>query len=615
MIWTNRQRTGYIENSKPLFGREFLEAFQFSEGVAAVRDRKGAYFIDTEGKPVFKQVFREAYPFVDGRAAVKDDLGMFHIRHDGSELYRHRFQWVSVFREGMCSVCNRNGSYTFMHSDYRLSDTCFLYTSDFHEGFASVLTSDGFMFVDKDLGDVFGRTFDYAGDFTDGKAPVVIDGLWYLVDREGNVSPEGYDAVSDSRNGFRTSRKGGETGVVDDGGWKRLFSIEEAMGERMPSWVDDVLCREWDSCLAFIRHSERAPKLLCEKMGIEVCNLTTEGCDLARHIGERLKPLAGKKVSVYSSRVTRCITTANCIVGGMGIRCGVTVSQEIGPMGRPFMGEADYTDEDFVKPIQLSSIDCIKGLPVKGWFPLDVMRDNILGYFLSLMEDGSFTICVSHDLFVSLITAAFSRRYPEYEWPDYCDGGLLLKRGEEVVFVWNGEEYPMGPGYGPIDHSPLPTGRSLEKTVREVPPIKDKDGEAVAWCNRSSDGVYSVADLDGRFFHVRDDGFRCYSCTFDLVGDMESEIAPVYREGRGSTHVTDFGDYLHNRWFLDCECYSEGLAAVRDEKGWTYIDVYGKPVFGDRFIHVRRFVHGRALVRTGHGFGMLSRDGTLSGLH
>jgi serine/threonine protein kinase len=75
-------RYGFIGNDKKIaIPLEFLEADEFSEGLAAVRVHQGWGYINPEGKFVTPPRFEEAGPFQSGRAEVKENGRSRFIPH------------------------------------------------------------------------------------------------------------------------------------------------------------------------------------------------------------------------------------------------------------------------------------------------------------------------------------------------------------------------------------------------------------------------------------------------------------------------------------------------------------------------------------------------------
>ena len=609
---TDHHRTAYFLDAKQQFGRAFLEAFPFTEGLGAVRDRKGAYHIDAEGKPAYSEVFVSTYPFRNGIAAAQDSLGWMHIDRQGRPLYTRRFGWVSEFHEGLCAVRYRSGGYSYIDDKYEAWDMRFRYCSDFSEGYAAVLTEDGFTHIGKEGVPIYPERYDYVGKFSSGLAPVEKEGRWALIDTSGKPVTEWLDRVYEGRNGLYAAVKDGTFGYLGKGcAFKPLFKVSKRDYSEMPRWTDDILSNDWDSCVVFIRHSERRSHFLCNNSGIHGTGLTPHGEDLSRDIGRKISSLKDRKIYAKCSSSRRCITTANCIMAGMGVPAKVEICPEVGPEGRAYIEHNAYDPEDLIRTSRLAVMDQIGHRVLKGWYPNEVIRDNVWKMVTGMLEeDDSLTFCVNHDLFVLPPIAYLTGRFPRNDWIHYCEGLIFTRKGDKYSAFIDGKEYPM---YGresvDVDISLAPTGRTMEmepccevKGWQWVPP------ESIAWAGEWSCGVQPLCDREGRFFFGRDDGYMVTNMTFDYVGDFSDFTAPIYIDRRGMSHLTDFGDFLNNRWFDEVSGYHEGIAAVRENGCWHYIDIDGKALFGD-YDFAGDFNNGEALVlKDGKAF-FLNRNG------
>lgn len=615
---TDRYRTMYYSDSEPQFGRTFLEAFGFTEGLGAVRDGRGAYHIDKTGKPVSSARYRRAYPYRGGLAAVEDELGMFHIDKKGNHCYSERFGWVSDFRDGLCAAMYRNGTYTYIDGSGNAMSRTFRYASDFKDGTAVVLTEKGFTHIDTGGNPVHGKFYAEAHGYDREYAPVSDGEGWYLVDKSGTQRTEKLDRIDAGRNGLFAAVKDNVSGYLDRNlTFSELFRMADSVCcDEIPPWTDDILDRQWDACVVFMRHSERHSHFLCDGNGIAGTGLTRHGDNLAHEIGKKISSLKDRKISGYCSKSRRCVTTANCIMGGMGVSANVSAAPEVGPAGTAYISDNDIPEEEYVRPVILSIFQQLNGEQLKGWYSNERIRENLENMVRRLTEDdGSLTFCVNHDLFVIPPIAYATGRYARNDWTDYCDGCLFIRRGGKIVLVYDGKEYPFpGTGNIAVDTSFEPTGITMNlDNPDNVSGWQWTPPETIAWQGEPRDGTVTLCDREGRFFHGRSDGYLAYNRTFAFAGDFSEQSAPVYVKGRGASFVTDFGDYLHNRWFLEAKGYSEGLAPVRTEKGWQYADADGT-VSADVFERAEGYNHGKALVFQNGKALILSRDGTVTEL-
>ena len=282
----DQHRTMYLRDAEQQFGRSYLEVFPFTEGRGAVRDRLGAYHIDLDGKPVYRDRYRRAYPFSEGKAAVEGDIGMFHIDQKGSPLYTRTYGWVSDYHEGLCAARFRNGTYVYIDGEGNPSGKTFRYCSDFRNGTATALDEGGFHHIGKDLEPLYAERFLFCLAFDGDSAPVMDGAGWHLIDRSARRLTGDFDRIDGGRNGLTMGLKGNTYGYFDrEWKWHPLFDFpSEANHNEIPQWTEDIHTHDWDSCVVFMRHSERRSHFLSNNRGIGGTGLTAHGDELARRV-------------------------------------------------------------------------------------------------------------------------------------------------------------------------------------------------------------------------------------------------------------------------------------------------------------------------------------------
>lgn len=612
----DRRRTMYLNSSEMQFGRSFLEVFPFSQGKGAVRDRSGAYYIGTDGRPVFNQKFVKAYPFRDGFAAVCDELGTFHIDSEGKQLYSRRFGWVSDFHEGLCAVRYRNGKWTYIDRNGNPWERNYRYCSDFRDGHAALIDDTGSYHIDISGSPLYEERFDLCRNFEHGYAPVMKNGKWHLIDVKGKRVTEDLDRIDEGRNGLFTALNGEDFGYIGtDLSFRKLFGLTvPEKTEPLPRWVEDLKNTDWDSCVVFARHAERMTHFLCNCDVITGSDITSGGQDLARRIGKEFSVFKEKKVHARCSSSQRCITTANCIQGAMGVCSEVETCPEVGPRGTAFFTVTESTGRS-ERSTSVLCIDHLIGENLDGWYPNPVIRDNIYRFVRGfLKEEDSLTFCINHDVYVIPAIAYATGCFPRDKWIDYCDGILFMRKGDRCFAVFRGREYPMDEtGSAEID-----TSKSCSDIEMDLPPIENarswewQSSEDISWIGDETDIASAVCDRNGRFFFGRNDGYLLTSRMFSFAGDFREQIAPVCRKGRGATYITDFGDILHNRWFIECREFGEGVSPVRDTFGWHYADIDGKIVSKENYELADPVFHGESLVMKDGSLFIRSREGILT---
>jgi hypothetical protein len=233
-------------NCRMVIPAQYSEAFDFSEGLAAVKIGQKWGYIDESGKLVISAQFAGAWYFSDGLASVKLDeqspLWGF-VDKSGLVVIRPQFGMPLWFSEGLVEgygeknhilniplgYVDHAGKYTIhldepgmeiefllgfsegvarvsmepKHADGSVGPSKYGYidhngkwiiprlftgADDFHEGLAAATGEDGtWGYIDKAGQFVISPRFEAAGEFSEGLAAVKVAGRWGWIDKSGNL--------------------------------------------------------------------------------------------------------------------------------------------------------------------------------------------------------------------------------------------------------------------------------------------------------------------------------------------------------------------------------------------------------------------------------------------
>ena len=269
---------GYMDaNCKMVVPARFDEAFDFTEGLAAVRaDGKWGY-IDLSGQFAIAAQFAGAFHFADGLASVRLDertpLWGF-IDKTGMVVIKPKFGMPLWFSEGLVEgygekdhvlnvplgYVDKSGKYTvhldepgmeieFLvgfseglarvsmrpkhpdgsvgpstwgyidHSGKWAIPPAFAAADNFHEGLAAVTGKDGtWGYIDQKGQFVVAPRFETAMEFSEGLAAVRINGRWGYINNRGKLAIPAqfdFDEVGDFRSGMAIVVKARKVGYVD----------------------------------------------------------------------------------------------------------------------------------------------------------------------------------------------------------------------------------------------------------------------------------------------------------------------------------------------------------------------------------------------------------------
>ncbi len=222
-IELSRDETHHIYNGNLLYENVFTSVMSFHPpGIAAVRDKTGAYHIDLEGKSVYQRRFIKSFGFYNGIAAVVDESGWFHINIRGKPQYNGTYDWVGNFQEDVCTVRDKNGLYFHIKTDGSLLyDKKYKYTGDFKYGIAVVYNHNGYaQHIDKSGSLLHQKRFNELGVFHKGFAIAKDNRGAFHINKNGDpLYKDRYKWVEPFYNGHAfVCKKNEEKLIIDEQG-------------------------------------------------------------------------------------------------------------------------------------------------------------------------------------------------------------------------------------------------------------------------------------------------------------------------------------------------------------------------------------------------------------
>ena len=142
------------------------------------------------------------------------------------------------------------------------------------------------------------------------------------------------------------------------------------------------------------------------------------------------------------------------------------------------------------------------------------------------------------------------------------------------------------------------SGDSWLHILPDGKPLRDLRFE---WCGNFQDGLCTVRDRQGRYYHIDLSGVPAYAESYRYAGDFRDGFAVVQRDDGRHTHIDTEGNEIHGRWFSDLDVFHKGFARACDEGGWHHIDVRGRSLYSRRFRQVEPFYNGQARVECSDG--------------
>lgn len=168
---------------------KWLDAYNFSEGLAPVKNPDGKYgFIDKTGSVAIPFKWYGAFIFSEGLALVKDYSGKYgYIDKTGNIAVPCMWKGTRLFSEGLAHVEDSDGKYGFIDKSGHLIIPCIWNCAyDFSDGLSCVKDTNGkYGFIDKKGTLVSPCKWDDALDHREGMARVKSNGKFGYIDNTG----------------------------------------------------------------------------------------------------------------------------------------------------------------------------------------------------------------------------------------------------------------------------------------------------------------------------------------------------------------------------------------------------------------------------------------------
>ncbi len=225
-------RSGYLDRDGNIrIEPEFYVVGKFGKEIAAVKKwgKRKYSVIDRQGKFLFEDVFESFGKWSDGVMWLNeggvynsnnllsggswrfvDEFGKTLVEMNCSNFYDFSEGLGGVVIEGKWGAIDRSGKIAI--------DPIFNFLGKFSCGLA--IANEGGLdgYVDKKGKWVIKPNFEMAYDFSEDVGSVKMNGLIYLIDRQGGVISEGFDSISVFQNGIAWVKKNGLYSFIDKNG-------------------------------------------------------------------------------------------------------------------------------------------------------------------------------------------------------------------------------------------------------------------------------------------------------------------------------------------------------------------------------------------------------------
>lgn len=231
-------------------GERYVQAFDFSEGLASADDGNSMGFIDKQGNEVIRPQFRLAFDFKEGFASVsKVEGGSMFVDKTGKQAFTRFAPGMEGFSEGLASVAmaadktmiKRQGyidhaGQLVVPCEYTRAEPC-------SEGILIVAREREWLGLDTNGAVKISGSFQTLRPFSEGLAAAKIDGSWGFIDKTGKLAiPAKYENCWRFSEGLAGVKLNGKWGFIDKTGKQVIeprFTLSkdwETMKGRIPQF-------------------------------------------------------------------------------------------------------------------------------------------------------------------------------------------------------------------------------------------------------------------------------------------------------------------------------------------------------------------------------------------
>lgn len=210
----------------------YVNAQPFSEGFAAVQEKKKWGYINSGFDHVYPFVLDEALPFKEGYAAVSYNGKWGMLDKNMQCALPFKYDEIQSFSYGLAAVRSKK-SWDFIGRDFTfVTDAGYEDVRPCSEGLAAVKLNGKWGYIDRYGQMVIPFRYDEVTSFSDGFAAVKLNGKWGYIDSKTNcVIPYRYEDAQRFSEGFAAVKMNGKWGYIDSFGNQTIpFRYNEAPG-------------------------------------------------------------------------------------------------------------------------------------------------------------------------------------------------------------------------------------------------------------------------------------------------------------------------------------------------------------------------------------------------
>jgi WG containing repeat len=588
--------------------------------------------INSENKLVVPMIYKSI--FNSGEKGVfivkdsKDDAGLFSAIAQ-KIIIEPRFFEIESFNEGLAVVKKRKPDYGFAWGAVDANGNTIIpveydYLGSCNEGLINFQKEKKSGFIDKTNKIIIPAMYGNFSGFSDGLAAVQIleTGKYGYIDKNNKlVIAADYEDANPFYGGFAavakkkgyTNGSAGKGTVTVPGQWVVIDKNGKQIQERSFDGVSPL-----NAGGLFIIESNGKKGTMNTK-GMPILPMEYTDVTIDKN-GYTIFKTADKKYGMMNN-------TGSLIVAPNYDYVSPTTANRFYVIQNGKYTVGDVNNNVFVQPDSANGVilgkkrivyfykNRVKIFDLNGNLQRTITELNLKGYGHSLTETED-SIRLNADATAQLINLAANSKkiLPFGEAGDFNEEGIFIGKNASYDFYdYTGKKLNTKSYYSVVNFSDGVC--ALQETSTSAPHLADKNFNKIKdlytyFKGPYSEGLaYATNSQTGTIYYLDKKGYEAFNVSAKEGSKCTGGFITIVDNNNRLYHVNKKGKPVTTKTWDDAGEFSEGLASVKENGKWGFIDTTGKKVIDTKYEIVSNFSKGAAIAKLNNAFFLINKKG------
>jgi hypothetical protein len=540
---------------------QYFQIEFFSEGLAVVKKRKADYgfawgVVDVNGNTIIPVEYDYLGACNEGLINFQKDKKSGFIDKTNKVIIPAMYGNLSGFSDGLAAVqIPETGKYGYIDKNNTLVIAAEYEDADpFYGGFAAVAKKKSYT------------------SGSAGKPSVTVPGQWVVINKSGKIIQErSFDKVS--------SLNAGGLFIIESNGKKGTMNTQG-----MP-----ILPMEYTD-------------VTIDKNGYTIFKTADKKFGMMNNIGSIIVAPTYDYVSPTTANRFYVMQNGKFTVGDVNNNVFVQPDSANGVI----LGK---------KRIVYFYKNRVKIFDLNGNLQKTITDLNLKGYGHSLTETED-SIKLNADVTAQLINlSAISKKVlPFGEAGDFNEEGIFIGKNSGYDFYdYTGKKLNIKNYYSVVNFSDGIC--ALQETSTSIPHLADKNFNKIKdlytyFKGPYSEGLaYATNSQTGTIYYLDKKGYEAFNVAAKEGSKCTGGFITIADKNNRLYHVNKKGKPITTKTWEDAGEFSEGLATVKENGKWGFIDTSGKKIIDTKYDIVSNFSKGAAIAKLNNEFFLINKKG------